>query len=137
MIHLLCIQDSERRCRKEERSGARFEQRRSTREMTRWRERERESVRPGTNVFAFHNKLPTPTSSNPAQPNSTAGWYRYAVCLYLFERCATNYACLLRNAQFVRTLATNLHCRTCYAYFEKKFFNRFLNPPLLSTLSTL
>ena len=44
MIHLLCIQDSERRCPEEERSGARFEQRRSTREMTRWREKESAKV---------------------------------------------------------------------------------------------
>lgn len=40
------------------------------------------------------------------------------ICLYLFERCATNYACLLRNAQFVRTFAslTNLHCQM-YVHF--------------------
>ena len=44
MIHLLCIQDSERRCRKR-REAALGSNSAATREMTRWRERERESVR--------------------------------------------------------------------------------------------
>lgn len=42
------------------------------------------------------------------------------VCLYLFERCATNYTCLLRNAQFVRTLATNLHCEMYIRIFARQ-----------------
>lgn len=83
-------------------------------------EKESEKVCSNTNVFAFHNKLrthgTTTTARNPPPPKST-GLGIDGICLYLFERCATNYACLLRNAQFVRTL--RIYIAKCASIFAR------------------
>lgn len=83
-------------------------------------EKESEKVCSNTNVFAFHNKLrthgTTTTARNPPLPKST-GLGIDGICLYLFERCATNYACLLRNAQFVRTL--RIYIAKCASIFAR------------------
>lgn len=101
MIHLLCIQDSERRCRKRREAALGSNSAASTREMTRWRERERESVRPGTNVFAFHNKLRTP-GQQPG-PTEFDGRMVSICCLLVSIRAMRHQLCLFIAKRSVRS----------------------------------